>query len=116
MIKPGKFVKEAICSLFKKPATCRYPYEKACVPDKIRGKIVFTPSKCVGCQLCVKDCPSAAIRINKIADKQFEAVFDFDKCIFCAQCVDSCNKKALEFTSDFELAQLKRSNLRVTYK
>ncbi|MDD3296877.1 MAG: electron transfer flavoprotein subunit alpha [Candidatus Omnitrophica bacterium] len=47
--------------------------------------------KCVGCGLCLKVCPAAAI---KLADKK--AVIDLDKCILCGACVDSCKFQAIE--------------------
>jgi formate hydrogenlyase subunit 6/NADH:ubiquinone oxidoreductase subunit I len=62
----------------------------------------------------MRDCPTGAISIRKVADKQFEADIDLSKCIYCAQCVDTCPKKALEATGDFELAQLDHAKLRIT--
>ena len=115
MMKPGKMLRFVIDHLFKKPATSQYPFVKEETHDKFRGKIKFTPEKCVGCKLCVKDCPADAIKIVKIADKKFEAIFDLDKCIYCAQCVDSCMKKALEATKDYELAQITKVKLKVKY-
>lgn len=113
MIRPGKMMQQVLRSLFKKPATINYPLVKTDMPDKFRGKLIFHPEKCIGCKLCMRDCPANAIQIKKVGDK-FEAEIDLGKCIYCGQCVDSCMKKALEMTKEFELASLERKNLKVT--
>ena len=116
MKKPGKMVREVLRSILKRPATTRYPFVKLTMPPKFRGKLKFIAENCIGCKLCVRDCPSAAINIRKVGDKQFEADIDISKCIYCAHCVDSCPKKALEATEEFELAQLSKDTLRLTYR
>jgi formate hydrogenlyase subunit 6/NADH:ubiquinone oxidoreductase subunit I len=114
MKKPGKMLAETLRNAMRKPATVLYPAVQVHMPLKFRGRLKFFPEKCIGCKLCMRDCPSNAIQIRKIADKQFEAEIDCSKCIYCAQCVDSCPKKALEATGDFELAQLQRASLTQT--
>ncbi len=116
MIRPGKMIKLVLETLFKKPATTAYPFKKAVMPDKFRGKLQFYPEKCIGCKLCMRDCPSNAINIRKVGEKQFECDIDLGKCIYCAQCVDSCMEKALEATKEFELASLDREKLKVTFR
>lgn len=45
--------------------------------------------KCTGCESCVEECPSEAIKMN--ADK---AVID-DACVDCGACVDACPVEAI---------------------
>ncbi len=115
-IRPGAMLKEILNHVGRKPATENYPFVKTEKPDKFRGKLKFYPEKCIGCKICMKDCPSNAITINKVGDKMFECEVRLDKCVYCGQCVLSCPKQALEMTKDFELAGLDRSKLRVLYK
>lgn len=115
-IRPGAMLKEILNHVARKPATELYPFVKTEKPDKFRGKLKFYPEKCIGCKICMKDCPANAITITKIADKVFECEVRLDRCIYCGQCVLSCPKAALEMTKDFELAGLDRSKLKVTYK
>jgi formate hydrogenlyase subunit 6/NADH:ubiquinone oxidoreductase subunit I len=108
-------IREVLRSALRKPATVLYPAVKSPMPPKFRGRLRFDAGKCIGCLLCMRDCPTGAIVIRKVADKQFEADIDMARCIYCGQCVDSCLRHALETTEEFELAQLKRERLRQTY-
>ena len=115
MKRPGRMFSQVLHSAMRKPITVRYPFVKVEMPKRFRGKIAFNPTTCIGCKICERDCPSAAIFIRKIADKKFECDIDLARCIYCAQCVDSCPKKSLVTTEDFELAQLSRGKLKVVY-
>lgn len=115
MKKTGKMAGQVLSSLFKKAATTRYPYNRDDVPTNYRVKIKFNPEKCIGCNLCMRDCPSDAIKITDIGDKRYEAEFRLDKCIYCSQCVLSCPKGALETTDEFELAQLDINKLKIKF-
>jgi len=114
-MRPGKILRTVLGSIFKKPATQDYPHNKSGMSKGFRGKLKFDSEKCIGCKMCMKDCPSMAITIREVAPKKFECEVDLSKCIYCAQCVDTCPKKALEATGEFELAQLDISKLKVIF-
>ena len=116
MSRAGKMLSEVLRSVGRKPATVRYPHVKVTMPPDFRGKLEFDSSKCIGCKMCMRDCPAEAITIVKVGEKRFEAQVDVGKCIACGQCVDSCPKDALKLTGEFELAQLKRGKLRVVFQ
>ena len=46
--------------------------------------------KCNGCESCVGECPSEAIKM--VDDK---AVVDIDACVDCGVCVDACPAEAI---------------------
>jgi len=54
-------------------------------------KIQILTEVCVGCGLCVKACPFAAITIENM-----KAVIDYDKCNLCGACVEPCKFNAIE--------------------
>lgn len=111
MFKIGTMLGEIVPSLFKKPATDLYPFERNPAPERLRGRLVWDADKCVGCNLCVKDCPTEAIKIYTLDKKAKRFVMRYytDRCIFCSQCVENCRFGALEMSNtDWELATLER--------
>jgi formate hydrogenlyase subunit 6/NADH:ubiquinone oxidoreductase subunit I len=108
----GKMIPELLGQMVSKPDTVMYPYEHKKVQDRFRGKLKFDPEKCIGCKMCERNCPSDAIEITKVGEKQFKASVYLDRCIYCGQCVDTCPKKALENTEAFELASFNRDSLK----
>lgn len=104
-----KMLPEVIKALFKTPATINYPNEKLETPEGFRGRIIFNSQLCIGCKMCMRDCPAEAIQIEPTAvDKKFKCTFLLDRCLFCAQCVYSCPRKALASSSEFELTCFER--------
>lgn len=116
---PGKISKFALEHLFKKPATVEYPFGKLKLEPNYRGRIDFDSENCIGCKLCVRDCPAGAIKINNVGtkeDKKFEMELDVGRCISCGQCVDSCRKGCISLTQNIELATTDRDSLRLKLK
>ncbi|MBQ9992234.1 MAG: 4Fe-4S binding protein [Firmicutes bacterium] len=113
---PGAIIKTAFPTIFQKPATVGYPFEPLKIDDDYRGELTYDAEACIGCSMCMRDCPANAIEIINIGtkeDKKFKAIFHLDHCIYCGQCVDSCPKDALVMSNNIELASLDRNNLKV---
>ncbi len=111
MFKIGAMLGEIVPSLFKKPATDLYPFERNPAPERLRGRLVWDADKCVGCNMCMKDCPTDAIKIYTLDKKAKRFVMRYytDRCIFCSQCVQNCRFDALQMSNtDWELAMLDR--------
>lgn len=45
---------------------------------------------CVGCGICVKNCPAEAVKVEN-----FHAVIDHEKCVGCGVCQEKCPKKSI---------------------
>jgi uncharacterized Fe-S center protein len=56
-----------------------------------QGLPVFNPEKCKACGICVRWCPSDAIRMEKKAQLLAE------KCIGCGECLSLCPQQAIGF-------------------
>ncbi len=103
-------IREVFSHLFKKPATSKYPFVKAEVPEDFRGKQVFDITLCVSCGLCSRDCPAKAIEMVEVDGKR-RPLFHLDLCVFCYQCAESCPRNAIKSSGFFELASTDKSTL-----
>jgi formate hydrogenlyase subunit 6/NADH:ubiquinone oxidoreductase subunit I len=105
-------------SLFTRPVTERYPFEKRPAPERFRGQLVWDPEKCTGCKVCLRDCPADAIEL-KVVDKKakrFVLRFHVDRCTYCAQCVVNCTFDCLDMSHEqWELAALEKDIFTVDY-
>lgn len=114
----GALLGDVIRSLFRKSATEQYPFVKKPAPDRLRGKLVYDPEKCTGCQLCIKDCPSNAIELLVVDKKakKFVMRYHADRCVYCAQCVANCRFECLNMSNEeWELASTDKAAFEVMY-
>lgn len=110
--------------IFKKPVTLEYPEKKAELNDYFRGVHAQKVNKegklnCTACGICQNVCPSfGTIEIKKAKDdngKPYpeEYTIDLNKCIFCGNCVQYCPFDAIKMTKNYELADEKKSSLKL---
>lgn len=121
-LKPIAMLPELIRHLFKKPATVKYPFEKLELPPDHRCKLAIGADRCIGCMLCVRDCPTNCLAVTKVFDspnakeRKYKIKWEMDRCIFCAQCVEVCPTDAILLSKDFELAQTEKEQLTFEYE
>ncbi len=114
----GSMFNDIFKSFFKKPITEKYPFVKKDAPENLRGKLIWDPEKCTGCQLCVKDCPANGLELLVVdkVNKKFVMRYDVDRCTFCAQCVESCRSGCIEMSDEmWELASTTKEPFEVYY-
>lgn len=94
-------ISDEIESLFSKTATVSYPKKEYQVPERFHGLLDYDPSKCVGCSMCMRDCPAATIHIYPVdrKNKQFVMSYNIGQCCYCKQCVLNCKFNALSMTN-----------------
>lgn len=92
-----KLGKMTLRSLFSKPATVRYPYERRELYPAMRGHIVNDIDACILCGMCVRVCPADALVVDR---KAGDWTIDPYKCVQCANCVGACPKSSLSMKQE----------------
>ncbi len=64
--------------------------------------LVFTNDNCVGCNKCVRSCPSRGANVAEELERGNIISVDPDKCIACGACIDACEHDAREYVDDVE--------------
>ncbi len=129
MPKAGVLVPELLRNLASRPVTRFYPFEKAVVPAGFRGTPRFKAANCIGCKVCMRDCPSDAIHIEVETlpptepavegqpapkpRKKMTMVLYLDRCVHCERCAEVCPKDAIALDTEFEVAAFSRDSLRL---
>jgi len=102
--------------------TLQYPVEKMEMPERSRGIVVLLSDKetgglnCTSCMLCMRACPTAAIRIEAPRDenkkRQLKSfVVDNTICCFCGLCEEACNFSAIKMAPKYEFSTWTREEL-----
>lgn len=85
--------------------TNRYPKEVPPLPERFRGRPVFSGGCAEGCAACAVLCPTEAIVLGKGPS------LDLGRCLFCALCAEACPEGTLVFSGEFRLATDDRESL-----
>lgn len=93
--------KMTLSSVFTKPETRLYPIEKREPFERTKGTVVCDVEKCIFCGACVRNCPTAAIKVSK--EQRTWAINPYD-CIQCANCVMTCPPKCLDMDGTYPKA------------
>jgi len=102
---------ELVRTLFGGRVTVRFPFAPLELPAYFRGKVVIRPELCVGCGLCVRDCPAFALELVRESREQFRLIHYHDRCAYCGQCEDSCRQGAIVLVNEFVPATSRRDTL-----
>jgi len=131
ILKPFRYIVSLVLGhltvfkhIFKRPVTLEYPEKKLKLNDKFRGELALTTDengklKCTACGTCQRVCPSfGTIEIDKKKDENGKFcpenfTIDLNKCIFCGNCVQYCPFDAIKMTKNYELANKKKSSLKL---
>jgi len=102
--------------------TIQYPEERYDIPERSRGIVVLLSDKetgelnCTACELCMRACPTAAIRVVSHRDENKRKVLDeftVDNglCCFCGLCEEACNFSALKMATKYEFSTFTKDEL-----
>jgi len=102
--------------------TLQYPTQRWPMPERSRGIVVLLSDRetgalnCTVCLLCMKACPSAAIRIEYDKDEKGKRILkdfivDDGICCFCGLCEEACNFSAIKMAPKYEFSTLNRNDL-----
>jgi formate hydrogenlyase subunit 6/NADH:ubiquinone oxidoreductase subunit I len=98
-----KNVHAALKKVEAKKLTLNAPVE---VPPGFRGKVEYDREACIGCQMCIKVCPSETIEF--IPDER-KVKFYMSRCTFCALCTEICPKDCIRMSDIFLMANLDKN-------
>ena len=92
------FASEMLGNLFKPPATSQYPFEPRKVYEADRGKVINNIDNCIFCGMCMRNCPSDAITVDRNARTWKINRF---ACVQCKESVTTCPKKCLTMDTEY---------------
>ena len=98
-------------ALLTRPITVRYPFAPLELSPHFRGRVVVDASQCRGCGRCARDCPAAALVLERESRDTYRLVHYSDRCAYCGQCETSCTFGAIKQINAFVPATSEREAL-----
>lgn len=86
------FIPVVFQNLFHRPATRRYPAVVREPYPGAKGHVAIRIDDCIFCGMCMRRCPTGAIRVVR-AETSWS--IDRFRCVCCNACVEGCPKKCL---------------------
>ncbi|MBI2070115.1 MAG: NADH-quinone oxidoreductase subunit I [Elusimicrobia bacterium] len=111
--------------MIKPSITVNYPLAKLKPYERFRGALLFDAVTCIGCNLCVKACPSKCIGLENQKSPEGKTLkgvnwyyIDFGKCNFCRLCEESCptKPKSVWHSLDYETVFFSRQEMTRCWK
>lgn len=69
----------------------------------VMNKLIQTDEeKCIGCNMCIRECPIDGVNISKIVKGENKVIINHELCIHCGKCIETCEHKARYFIDDTE--------------
>lgn len=93
-----KITRLVLRSLLSKPATYAYPDINKKWHERTRGRVRLSEEDCILCGICVKKCPTDAIKVSR-EDRTW--TIERMSCVLCGSCVEFCPKKCLIMANQF---------------
>ena len=118
-----------IKTMLRSPVTVQYPDQHLPLAPRFMGPPgllwddVIDESKCVGCQVCARYCPTDCIYVTMKDNEKYkdgtskrkkmvdDFVLDISRCIICGICVEVCNFDAIVMTHEHEIGDQTRRGL-----
>ncbi|HEY3298871.1 MAG TPA: NADH-quinone oxidoreductase subunit I [Armatimonadota bacterium] len=109
-------------NMFRKKSTLMYPEVKWPMPPGYRGSpsLPVDPDTgndvCIGCQACVRVCPTQLITVATHRGEDKKMVVDsfemlIGRCMFCGLCEEVCPVDAIRMSPAYELADFSQGDL-----
>lgn len=135
--KPIEYIKEGVYTivsmvkghlvtlrnLFRPKVTQQYPEVRWQIPEGYRGVpcLPVDPETgkdvCIGCQACVRVCPTQLITVDTHMGEDKKRVIDafimeIERCTFCGFCAEVCPVDAIRMSKVYETAEFSREATR----